>query len=139
MIKKTRQMEEAIFRKKLCRAVWLLATLCVYRTKRALFCVWKEKFLLLNYTQSLLCNKMFSDIFTLQRRKTYSHDVKILCKHCGHNHNFYPFVWNDQWNQILIDQTHRGKSLLELRVTAFLPDWQAPLIFVWFTSKSHEL
>ena len=32
----------------------------------------------------------------------------------------------------------RGKSLLELWVTTFLPDWQPPLIFVRFTSKSHE-
>ena len=32
----------------------------------------------------------------------------------------------------------RGKSLLELWGTTFLPDWQPPLIFVWFTSKSHE-
>ena len=32
----------------------------------------------------------------------------------------------------------RGKSLLELWPTSFLPDWQPPLIFVWFTSKSHE-
>ena len=30
------------------------------------------------------------------------------------------------------------KSLLELKGTFFLPDWQPPLIFVWFTSKSHE-
>ena len=29
----------------------------------------------------------------------------------------------------------RGKSLLELRVTIFLPDWQLPLIFVWFISN----
>ena len=34
---------------------------------------------------------------------------------------------------------HRGKSFLELWVTTFLPDWQPPLIFVWFTSKSHDL
>ena len=26
----------------------------------------------------------------------------------------------------------RGKSLLELWVTTFLPDWQLHLIFVWF-------
>ena len=32
----------------------------------------------------------------------------------------------------------RGKSLLESWGTTFLPDWQPPLIFVWFTSKSHE-
>ena len=32
----------------------------------------------------------------------------------------------------------RGKSLLELWGTTFLPDWQPPSIFVWFTSKSHE-
>ena len=32
----------------------------------------------------------------------------------------------------------RGQSLLESWVTTFLPDWQPPLIFVWFTSKSHE-
>ena len=32
----------------------------------------------------------------------------------------------------------RGKSLLESWSTTFLPDWQLPLIFVWFTSKSHE-
>ena len=32
----------------------------------------------------------------------------------------------------------RGKSLLELWVTTFLPGWQPPLIFIWFTSKSHE-
>ena len=29
----------------------------------------------------------------------------------------------------------RGKSLLELWVTTFLPNWQPPLIFVRFTSK----
>ena len=28
-----------------------------------------------------------------------------------------------------------GKSLLELWVTTFLPDWQTPLIFVWFISS----
>ena len=32
----------------------------------------------------------------------------------------------------------RGWSLLESWVTTFLPDWQPPLIFDWFTSKSHE-
>ena len=32
----------------------------------------------------------------------------------------------------------RGKSLLELWGTTFLPDWQPPLIFVRFASKSHE-
>ena len=31
----------------------------------------------------------------------------------------------------------RGKSLFELWVSTFLPDWQSTLIFVWFTSKSH--
>ena len=34
--------------------------------------------------------------------------------------------------------TLRGKSLLESWVTTFLPDWQPPLIFIRFTSKSHE-
>ena len=29
----------------------------------------------------------------------------------------------------------RGKSHLELWVTTFLPDWQPPLIFVWFISN----
>ena len=29
----------------------------------------------------------------------------------------------------------RGKSLLESWVTTFLPDWQPPLIFVWFFSN----
>ena len=29
----------------------------------------------------------------------------------------------------------RGKSLLELWVTTFLPDWQPPLTFVQFVSK----
>ena len=33
----------------------------------------------------------------------------------------------------------RGKSLLESWGTTFLPDWQPPLIFVWFTSKSHAI
>ena len=32
----------------------------------------------------------------------------------------------------------RGKSLLKLWVTTFLPDWPPPLIFVRLTSKSHE-
>ena len=32
----------------------------------------------------------------------------------------------------------RGKSLLESWRTTFLSDWQPPLIFVWFTSKSHD-
>ena len=32
----------------------------------------------------------------------------------------------------------RGKSLLESWGTTFLLNWQPPLIFVWFTSKSHE-
>ena len=31
-------------------------------------------------------------------------------------------------------ETIRGKSLLELWVTTFLPDWQPPLIFVRFIS-----
>ena len=29
----------------------------------------------------------------------------------------------------------RGKSLLESQGTTFLPDWQSPLIFVWFISN----
>ena len=29
----------------------------------------------------------------------------------------------------------RGKSLLELRVTTFLPNWKLPIIFVWFISN----
>ena len=29
----------------------------------------------------------------------------------------------------------RGKSLSELWITTFLPDWQPPLIFVWFLSN----
>ena len=32
----------------------------------------------------------------------------------------------------------RGKSLLDWWGTTFLRDWQLPLIFVWFTSKSYE-
>ena len=32
----------------------------------------------------------------------------------------------------------RCKSLLESWGTTFFPDWQPALIFVWFTSKSHE-
>jgi len=32
----------------------------------------------------------------------------------------------------------RGNSLLESWGTTFLPNRQPPLIFVWFTSKSHE-
>ena len=32
----------------------------------------------------------------------------------------------------------RDKSLLESWGTTFHPDWQPPLIFVWFTSKSHS-
>ena len=32
----------------------------------------------------------------------------------------------------------RGKSLLEPWGNTFLPDWQPPLMFVWFTSKSDE-
>ena len=32
----------------------------------------------------------------------------------------------------------RGKSLVESLDTTFLPDWQPPLVFVWFTSKFHE-
>ena len=30
---------------------------------------------------------------------------------------------------------HRGKSLLEMWVTTFLPLWQPPFIFVWFISN----
>ena len=34
----------------------------------------------------------------------------------------------------------RGKSLLELWVTVFLPNWQPPLIFVWITMRtSHTI
>ena len=58
-------------------------------------------------------------------------------------------IWTYYWNKLLkkawnIDSIRhsilitRGKSLLELWDTTFLPDWQPPLIFVWFTSKSHE-
>ena len=36
--------------------------------------------------------------------------------------------------QVKLDET-RGKSLLELWGTTFLPDWQLPLIFVWFISN----
>ena len=50
------------------------------------------------------------------------------------------------WDQIffILFQVHiycigtRVKSLLESLVTTFLPDWQPPLLFVWFTSKSHQ-
>ena len=40
------------------------------------------------------------------------------------------------WDRILF--WSRGKSLLESWVITFLPDWQLPLIFVWFTSKLQE-
>ena len=45
------------------------------------------------------------------------------------------FFW---WNSTSNLWT-RGKSLFELWVTTFLPDWQPPLIFVWSTSKSHNI
>ena len=32
----------------------------------------------------------------------------------------------------------RGKSHIESWGTTFLPEWQPPLTFVWFTSRSHE-
>ena len=32
-----------------------------------------------------------------------------------------------------------GKSLIESWRTTFIPDWQPPLIFAWFTLKSHKI
>ena len=34
-----------------------------------------------------------------------------------------------------MEQETRGKLLLELWVTTFIPDYQPPLIFVWFISN----
>ena len=62
---------------------------------------------------------------------------------------FYPFshmtmaLFGTLYIYLFFNQTKRllftrGKSLLESWGTTFLPDWQPPLIFVWFTSKSHE-
>ena len=39
---------------------------------------------------------------------------------------------------VVFTNSIRGKSLLELGDTTFLSDWQPPLIFISFTSKSHE-
>ena len=44
----------------------------------------------------------------------------------------WPYVQN---NLKLVYFFSRGKSLLELWVTNFFPDWQPPLIFVWFISN----
>ena len=55
----------------------------------------------------------------------FSADDFIIC-------NFFP-------SRLLVSCCFfRGKSLLESWGTTFLPKWQPPLIFVWFTSKSHE-
>ena len=43
------------------------------------------------------------------------------------------------WKKEFFFGSCRGKSLLESWGTTFLFDWQPPFIFVWFTSKSHEL
>ena len=37
--------------------------------------------------------------------------------------------------RLIIKQHSRGKSLLELWVSTFLPDWQLPLIFIRFISN----
>ena len=44
--------------------------------------------------------------------------------------NFDDFIDFDDFHDI-----HRGKSLLELSVTTFLPDWQRPIIFVRIISN----
>ena len=43
-----------------------------------------------------------------------------------------------EWLQTIQKMEIRGKSLLKSWDTTLLPNWQPPLIFVWFTSKSHE-
>ena len=48
-----------------------------------------------------------------------------------------PEKWVGSRDKILCEPT-RGKSLLESWGTTFLPDWQSTLIFVIFTSKSHQ-
>ena len=48
------------------------------------------------------------------------------------------FTWGFQPLSRLAASLTIGKSLLELWVTTFIPNWQTPLIFVRFTSKSHE-
>ena len=40
------------------------------------------------------------------------------------------------WRHLAVNTN--DKSLLESWVTTFLPDWQPPLIFVWFTSKPYD-
>ena len=45
---------------------------------------------------------------------------------------FYLYVC---WSTYRLWSTSRGKSLLELWVTTFLPDWQPPLIIVRFISN----
>jgi len=42
--------------------------------------------------------------------------------------------WRHYWVMIMWCHS-RGKSILESLGTTFLPNWQPPLIFVWFTSK----
>ena len=54
--------------------------------------------------------------------------------------NVFIFHWS--WildiNYNFFKAALEANHLLEFSGTTFLPDWQPPLIFVWFTSKSHE-
>ena len=67
-------------------------------------------------------------------------DAEKSCnRKCSRNENRLPFKFCGGWNcWIKNPKVCRGKSLLELWVATFLSDWQPPLIFVQYTSKSHE-
>ena len=45
------------------------------------------------------------------------------------------FFSSDDYESPKYPEEVRGKSIIELSVTTFLPDWQPSLIFVWFVSK----
>ena len=60
------------------------------------------------------------------------HSAYLACELCA---SFASSKWQSECSTYLCT---RGKSLLESWGTTFLPDWQPPLIFVWFTSKLRE-
>ena len=91
-----------------------------------------------NYNQELLVkilnNELANTLGNLLNR--------ITAKSINLDQSFYPSdIQTDLSHEaifvfcIVILNLPRGKSLLELWLTTFLPDWQPPLIFVWFISN----
>ena len=81
-------------------------------------------------------NSLYYNVYNSLKNEIFESSVAELEKDGG---NVVDIIGNELHIYLLIYwDFFRGKSLLESWVTTFLPDWQLPLIFVWFTSKSHE-